>query len=56
MKKKYITPAAVIVEVQNCCIICQSNPHVQYTLGNGGFSLGGSSGDGDAEDYEGDIR
>lgn len=24
MKKQYITPAAVIVEIQNCSIICKS--------------------------------
>ena len=35
MKKKYMTPAAVIVEIQNCSIICQSpNPYSTMESGD----------------------
>lgn len=35
MKKQYIAPAAVIVEIQNCSIICQSqNPYSTMKSGD----------------------
>jgi hypothetical protein len=34
MKKKYMTPAAVMVEIQNCSIICQSNPYSTMKSGD----------------------
>ena len=53
MKKKYITPAAVMVEIQNCSIICTSPGDPVKALDTNADLSGTPSGD---DDYEGDIR
>lgn len=62
MKKEYTRPQVIIVEFQHQELMQQSSPRVDVVksvksnLPSGDvFELGGD-GDGDDEDYEGDIR
>ena len=60
MKKEYTRPQVIIVEFQHQELMQQSSPHVYAVKSNlpseDVFELGGENGDGDDEDYEGDIR
>ena len=60
MKKEYTRPQVIIVEFQHQELMQQSSPRVYAVKSNlpsgDVFELGGENGDGDDEDYEGDIR
>lgn len=56
MKKEYTRPQVIIVEFQHQELMQQSSPRVYAVKSNLPFELGGENGDGDDEDYDGDIR